>query len=413
MCYVTIPAAVSSMTAPVEALGRRPTTLGIGDDAGDGSVHVLDSVDAEASGPSYSVPRLCDALARRGARVALLTIGERVRPGEIPHEVHRHDYAGVPLLRRLRFSRQLRSRLADAARSTSVVHAHGLWLMANIYPAGAAARAGRPLVLSPRGMLGPAALRFSSRRKQIFWTLLQNRAVRSAACLHATSEQELLDIRAFGLSNPVAIVPNGVDVSSSLEPKHSKGDRRCTLLYLGRLHPKKGLDLLVDAWKTIAPTHPEWSLEIVGPVDSTYARSLGERLTRIPRARLAGPLYGLDKAAAYRQADLFVLPTLNENFAMTVAEALAQGTPAVATKGAPWSGLERHGCGWWVDGEVDALATALVEAMAAGPARLAAMGEAGRDWMRRDFDWDIVAQSMACVYRWLSGAGPKPSCVYE
>ena len=129
------------------------------------------------------------------------------------------------------------------------------------------------------------------------------------------------------------------------------------------------------------------------------------------RVRLMGPLYGDDKLQAYRRADLFVIPTLNENFAMTVAEALAQGTPVISTKGAPWADMVNHGCGWWTDHGTAPLAAAMNDAMSMNWERLASMGEAGRAWMRRDFDWSAIAALMRSVYCWLAGRGERPSCV--
>lgn len=374
-------------------------------------LHTLDSISEEASGPSYSVPRLCEALAEDGADVVLMTIGSPRRPdGVWRHEAYRQDFGSVPILGRMRFSRGLRSGLVAAAQSAAIVHSHGLWLMPNVYPAWAARRAGRPLVISPRGMLGPAALRFSAKKKRLFWIALQARAMRAADCVHATSDLEYRDIRASGVTAPVAIIPNGIDVPScAAKPTVVTGQN--VVLYLGRLHGKKGLDQLLEAWAMIASGHPGWRLDIVGPIDSPYARDLQARLASSPNIRLAGPLYGDDKVEAYRRADVFVLPTLNENFGMTVAEALAQGTPVICTKGAPWEGLETNGCGWWVEQGAQSLAAALREAMSLDPARRLDMGLAGRRWMIRDFGWAAVGESMASVYRWLQGHAPRPGCV--
>lgn len=378
-------------------------------------LHVLDSISEEASGPSYSVPRLCDALAESGSDVVLMTIGtRRTTDRRWRHEVHAPDFAAVPLLGRARFSRDLNAGLATAARSASVVHSHGLWLMANVYPAWAAKRAGRPLVVSPRGMLGGAALRFSAGRKRIVWLALQARALRAADCLHATSDLEYHDIRAAGLTAPVAIIPNGIDVpddAPAVAAGSVAGEGAKVVLFLGRLHPKKGLDQLLDAWARVSQDLTDWRLDIVGPIDSPYARDLRDRFASSRSVRVAGPLYGREKVEAYRRADVFVLPTLNENFGMTVAEALAQGTPAICTKGAPWEGLATNGCGWWIEQGPEPLAAALREAAILDPSRRCAMGAAGRRWMVRDFGWSAIGASMLSVYRWLEGRTPPPGCV--
>ena len=120
---------------------------------------------------------------------------------------------------------------------------------------------------------------------------------------------------------------------------------------------------------------------------------------------------GAAKAEAYRDAGLFVLPTLNENFAITVAEALAAGTPVIATKGAPWRGLECEGCGWWIDHGVEPLVATLAEAMDMERGVLRAKGAKGRAWMKRDFSWDRVAHDMLAVYGWLSSGSEMPGTV--
>jgi glycosyltransferase involved in cell wall biosynthesis len=375
-------------------------------------LHVLDSISDEASGPSYSVPRLCGALAQQGTAVRLLTVGEAHSSFlGFRHDAYPADFSNVPVLGQLRFSSALKSALTRIAETATIIHMHGLWRMPNVYPASAALRARRRLVLSPRGMLGDAALEFSSYKKQLFWILAQGSAARAAICLHATSHQEYEAIRAFGLKAPIAIIPNGIDVTAA--PKRRLTDGNRTLLYLGRLHPKKGLERLLDAWDLIEANHPDWQLDIVGPIDSEYAEMLQTRVDSgvASRVRFVGSLYGEEKMNAYRRADLFVLPTLNENFAMTIAEALAQGTPVITTKGAPWAELASHGCGWWIDHGAEPLATAMDEAMSMSWERLAAMGEAGRAWMQRDFDWSEVALSMRSVYDWLSGQCDRPPCV--
>jgi glycosyltransferase involved in cell wall biosynthesis len=377
-------------------------------------VQVVASVSDEASGPSYSVSRLCSFLGNTGAHVELHTVGSRqvqTCDGYL-HEIWDHDWSRIPVLSRLYLSKSLQNALLASSLTADVFHAHGLWLMPNVYPAWVARRAQKPLVISPRGMLGGAALRFSSLRKQVFWSALQAAAVRGADCLHATSRQEHDEIREFGLRNPIAIIPNGVDIPTyNPFPRAENGMR--TVLYLGRLHPKKGIDQLIAAWAKVEDRHSGWQLEIVGPLTGSYPEELRRMIaeTGIKRARLMGPAYGADKTEAYQRSDLFVLPTLNENFGNTIAESLALGIPVITTKGAPWEGLETRHCGWWVDHGVSSLANALDQAMGLDRDRLTDMGRAGHLWMESDFSWDSVASSMLSVYRWLGGKGDRPSCV--
>ena len=317
------------------------------------------------------------------------------------------------MLRNLRCSSGLVHALRDLAPKADVIHNHGLWLMPNVKAGRVALHARKPLIVSPRGMLSSTALTFSRLKKRVVWALLQGDVVHRASCIHATSEQEYNEIRDFGLQNPIAIIPNGIDIPELDRHSLAVSEVGRTILSLGRIHPKKGLDRLVRAWAKVEPAHPEWRLRIVGHDELGHARELAALAAELKTQRVSieGPVAGDAKTAAYREADLFVLPTLNENFAITVAEALSFETPVIATKGAPWRGLASEGCGWWVDHGVEPLAAALTDAMATGRRELQTKGAKGRAWMKRDFSWDCVAHDMLHVYRWLSSRGEVPSTV--
>ena len=382
------------------------------------ALHVIGGLDQANGGPSYSVPRLCKATAAE-TETALFSVAQA---GEAPcdqagagfrRRSFPQSFAAVPLVAGLRLSVGLGSALRQAIADADLVHAHGLWQFPNIAASRVAIRSGRPLLISPRGMLSPAALSFSRGRKRIVWGLLQGGLVHAADCIHATSDAEYEEIRAMGLSNPVAVIPNGIDLPTS--PRHSldavAADR--IVLSLGRIHPKKGLDRLLHAWAKVEPAHPGWRLMIVGPAEAGHDQELKSLATSLGLSRVSvhGPVYDDDRLRAYRQADLFVLPTLSENFGLTVAESLAAGTPAISTIGAPWSGLRSEGCGWWVDHGVEPLAVALAEAMTLPASALRAMGLRGRAWMERDFSWRRVADDMLSVYGWLARRADAPAIV--
>jgi len=376
-------------------------------------VHVVPNVSEEASGPSYSVPSLARAIGRCEHEVALLSVRGRALPSS-PGFVHR-VYPRALILPRLWRSPGLARALAREAQRCDVLHSHSLWVMPNIYPGWVALPATTPLVVSPRGTLSPWALNHSRYRKKLVWALLQGRVVRAAACLHATAEEEYRELRELGLRQPVCVIPNGIDVPtlSALDEPVGGGAPRM-LLYLGRLHVKKGIDRLLRAWTALAPARPDWCLWIAGPDDGGHERELRALAAslRAPRVTFAGPVYADEKRALYRRAALHVLPSHSENFGMTVAEALASGTPVIATRATPWSGLEREGCGFWIPLGVEPLIEALREATRLEPRELLGLGARGRAWMQRDFSWDSVAREMAAVYRWLRAGGTAPPSVH-
>ncbi|HTV17075.1 MAG TPA: glycosyltransferase [Polyangiaceae bacterium] len=372
-------------------------------------VHVVPNVSEEASGPAYSVPSLARALGRGGDDVALLSVLGRPLPAA-PGFTH-HVYPRALILPRLWRSPALARALAREAQRADVVHSHSLWVMPNIYPGWVARPAATRLVVSPRGTLSPWALNHSRYKKKLVWALLQGRVVRAAACLHATAEDEYRDLRALGLRQPVCIIPNGVDVPAraARDEETEVASAPRMLLYIGRLHVKKGIDRLLRAWTALAPTRPDWCLWIVGPDDGGHERELRELAAslRTPRVTFAGPVYGDAKRQLYRRAAIHVLPSHSENFGMTVAESLASGTPVIATRATPWSGLEREACGYWIELGVEPLLAALREATSRGRVELSSLGARGRAWMERDFSWDRVGREMAAVY---PGCTPEARC---
>jgi glycosyltransferase involved in cell wall biosynthesis len=376
--------------------------------------HTIAGLSMSDGGPSYSVPALNSALETAGATSMIRTV-RTDHGGSHPWPVSNtiiHDPDGG-LLRALRGSTGLKAALARDARDGAIIHAHGLWLLPNMYPAWIKRQfPSVPIVHSPRGMLAPAALQISGWRKRAVWALWQRNALQAADCIHATAESEHAEIRSAGLFNPIAVISNGIDVPDLSEVRPCSGPQR-TILSLGRLHPKKRLDHLVRAWAELEPHYKNWRVRIIGPAEGAYdveLRRLAASLS-ICRLTIEEPVYGTDKLATYRASDIFVLPTSNENFGMVVAEALAAGVPVISTKGAPWPGLVRERCGWWIDHGPAPLVRALSVAMDLDRTTLNEMGCRGRSWMIRDFSWKRVAEDMLSVYSWLREEGPVPACV--
>ena len=377
-------------------------------------IHVVPAVTEEASGPSYSVVRLCESLIEFGEDLTLAALDWSPLPS-MPGFMKAFPLGVGPrrLGRSPEMSRWLMAETTEG--KVDVVHSHGMWQMSAVYPWWAVRGRETKLVVSPRGAFSAWAMNHGSRFKKIFWPLLQHPALLPAACFHATAESEYEDIRRLGFKQPVAIIPNGIDVPefARKEPRDFR-----TLLFLGRIHPVKGVDILLHAWAAVMDRFPDWRLLIVG-TDTAYGEQGGylEQMKalaanlKLKRMEFVGPLYGEDKLSAYREADLFVMPTRSENFGMTVAEALAAGTPAIVTKGAPWHGLQTHRSGWWIDIGIDALVASLAEAMAESPEELAHRGRNGREWMIREFSWRKLGEKMDQTYHWLIAGGEPPACV--
>lgn len=360
--------------------------------------HFVPHTGKAASGYSYAVPRLCRALADAHHVVQLISMKERITDIGLPSEQVYRSGGVVEVTRQI----------VQLAPLTDLLHAHSLWRLTNVLPAWVAQHSAKPYVVSPRGTLSPAALRHSRVMKQLFSMLGQRRTLQRAALLHATSEGEYEDIRRLGLTQPVAIIPNGVDIPELVEDDFASENR--ILLYVGRIHPIKGLELLLQCWRVLAPKNLKWVLRVVGPIDSQYAKNLksAARTEHIPRVEFVGELAGNALLKEYQRAEALVLPSISENFGMVVAESLANGIPVVATKGTPWVGLRERHCGWWVDRTAEDLYAALDELLSSNTVKLREMGLHGRKWMIESFSWEQVASDMSAAYSWLLGGGERP-----
>ena len=208
--------------------------------------------------------------------------------------------------------------------------------------------------------------------------------------------------------NDLTVEPLGVVFRwSDEELKAIKdGETEKKIVYISRLHPKKGVDNLIRAWCMLKDAVPKavagWKIEIIGedsyPNYCSTLKALCREMGVEDAFRFRGVIYGDEKERAYAGARLFGLPSHSENFGAVIAEALANGTPVVTTIGTPWHGLVEHNCGWWIDVGVEPLFEALKDAINMDDASLRAMGACGREWMKRDFDWHGIARQMLQAY---------------
>jgi glycosyltransferase involved in cell wall biosynthesis len=370
-------------------------------------LHVVAGLPRSGGGLAEIVPRYAATTARLGHDVTIATVAEGTAP--LSGAADEAAAAGVNIIRfalslprSLYNSREMSRRLPTLVDRADLVHVHSNWTFPVWWAAHCALVAGKPLVMSPHGCLSPASLAHSAWKKRLAG-VFDRRYLRQASVIHATSEMERDWIERYVGKGPrIAVIPNGVEMQAfpgtPREPKPASRTRQ--VLYLGRLHPLKGLELLLDAWK--AGGNGGWELVIAGPDEQgtrtrleAQARGLGLANVTFP-----GPLYGEEKAKALAEADLFVLPSRTENFGIAVAEALGAGLPVITTKGTPWSEIAGS-CGWWVDVNAAAIAKALADGMRLSDEERAAMGTRGRELVAAKYQWETVGRAMAGVYERL------------
>ena len=300
-----------------------------------------------------------------------------------------------------------------------IVHLHGLWSLALHRCAVICRRWHIPYVVAPRGMLEPWSLQQKWLKKRIARWLYQDRDLKCAAILHATAESEAEQFRRLGFKNLIVVSPNGVNIPamqfSSLvhRPSSPSGSSQRRVLFVSRMHPKKGVMELVEALGKIfnAETQSQrerWVCELVytvsGDFEMEYEAKVKARVNELgleSQFMFTGALNDDKKWQAYFRADLFVLPTYSENFGIVVAEALWAGVPVITTKGTPWQELEERRCGWWIDIGVAPLSAALKSAMSLPDAERREMGARGRRLVEEKYTWDAVVKAMVNGYESL------------
>lgn len=282
-----------------------------------------------------------------------------------------------------------------------VLHLHGIWT----YHAYAALRAQLsceiPMLISPHGMLAPIALEYSGLKKKLVSKLYQDEVFSNATAFHATSQAEVNDIMAYGIDKPIHIIPNGVEVVDKPHGILDKQKKR--VLSLGRLHHKKGLNRLIEAWSLIEKDFDDWSLHIVGTDSKGYRKILKKQISdlNLQNVVIKDGVFGLECDKLIAGSDIFAVPTLSESWPLSVGQALMLEVPVIATKGAPFPELIEKGCGDWVDHGSDAMAKALVKMMSLSSNDRKIMGRLGRQWVLSELSWMSIADRFIGVYNQL------------
>lgn len=275
-----------------------------------------------------------------------------------------------------------------------IVHINGIWTPQNWGFQKVAQELNIKVVLSPHGMLESWILQRNPLKKKIALFLFQNNAIRKADHLLATAQMEKESIRKLNFKNAISIIPNGIDLSELSDKQKKYGTKK--MVFMSRIHPKKGIELLLEAWRNLDTSG--WVLEIAGEGAPDYTSSLRQSATDLQNVAFVGALYEDSKWDFLRSADVMVLPTYSENFGIVVAEALAVGVPVITTKGTPWQDLEVCNCGWWIDLSVSNLQSTLQKVFQTPSSELELMGKKGKKLVEEKYDIKAVGKNMVKLY---------------
>jgi poly(glycerol-phosphate) alpha-glucosyltransferase len=295
---------------------------------------------------------------------------------------------------------------------------HGVWLHTNTAVADWCISHHKPFMITAHGNFNPVALTISTWKKWLARRTFLGRVFEHANCYQALTEMEYRTLRNFGIREPICIIGNGIELPNldrlpspdEILPASLQARRTC--LYLGRLHPIKGVDRLLRAWGRVRPPD-EWQLVIAGKGESAFQSEL-ENVARDSRCRnvhFIGDVVGHVKSAWFRRADLFVMTSKSEAFPMALLEAFSYGTPALITTtcGFPESG--QAGAALEVESNDEAICAGLREMLAASPRRLQSMGAAGRSLVSAHYAWARICSQLESVYTWMQAKGPPPPCL--
>ena len=290
-----------------------------------------------------------------------------------------------------------------------VLHFHGAWTL-HLLPL--LRNLNQPTIVSPHGAFDKTSLAKSKYKKLLVKYLYLKRCYLNVDCIHALTEKEAKDIRDYGIKDvPIFIIPNGINLEEKLPINENLksellelANNRKIILSLSRLHIAKGIDLLIDSYKNIYDNNPSTVLFIVGSGEKKYEEHLREKLKKlnlINNVFLLGEKENEDKNLMFDIADIFVLPTFNEGFGITVLEAYRQKLPVITTTATPFDEIKKQNLGWYINPAKEDLINAIDEALNCEKSELREMGTKGFSWVEKNYTSRSVNQKYTELYGWL------------
>lgn len=378
---------------------------------------LTNSISRNGGGISHVVRRVAQCVNELDVSVRVMALRDEFSDEDLPDWIPLvPDLYPARTAGKFGYSPELSKAVMQFGGKDAVVHLHGIWTYLSVVCDRWHRQTRQPTVISPHGMLDPWALSLSKWKKRLVALVYERRNLALSSCLHATSESELESIRAYGLKVPIALIPNGVDLPSDDECPSPKppGDHRKVLLFLGRIHPKKGLPNLVRAWKTLGKATDDWSLVIAGPDEVGHVAEVGQLIREQglqDSIRFAGPQYGDGKHAWLQHSDAFILPSYSEGFSVAVLEAMAYSLPVIITPQCNFPTAIQHGVAMSVEPRVESVAQGLRNLFEMHDNERLALGAKGRAFVQERYTLASVARQIVDVYRWTLGGGPAPNSV--
>lgn len=368
----------------------------------------LTSISLKTGGPARSVPMLVKGLAEKGVDITLMIVRS--------DDMNTHALEGTTA--KLHVLDKYDAAEVEAfimAEKFDIIQIQSLWDPKYHMLVKIAQRHNIPYLITPRGMLEPWSLTQSKWKKKIAMMLYQKSDLNKAACVFTTAEMEAKHVHELGVHVPCSVIPNGIE-TEGYPCRTSIDVVKKQVLFLSRIHIKKGIELLIDAWKKIINDFLGWKLVIVGNGEPEYIECLNQRILSLgltDSVEIKEPVFGSAKLELYQSSSLFVLPSYSENFGMAIAEAMSCGVPALTTTNCPWGILNETKTGWCIDLSVETLEKTLREALSIEPEKLYEMGQQSSKLVFENFNYRNVAARTKELYEWILGKGNKPSHIID
>jgi glycosyltransferase involved in cell wall biosynthesis len=384
-------------------------------------VHITSWLSRRGGGIPPVIRALAHQTARLGNTVSVVGLRDEWAAGDFKNDGFQLAAEEIIGPAAFGFSPGLNKQLQERAQPKGIIHSHGLWMYPGLAARKSAKKNGSKLLVSPHGMLEPWALNHSSWKKKLAERFFESKNLRESDCLHALCVAEAENFRRYGLKNPIAIIPNGVDLEDSAPSSGEaiiekfpdiRGRRR--ILFLSRLHSKKGLTNLLQAWQRLAHNFKDWQLLIAGSGEPTYENELkasSRDLISDKSVVFLGPVYGSDKNKILAASDAFILPSFSEGFSMAILEAAAAGLPVLLTPECNFPELTASNAAIEISTDVSGIEKGLRQVIGLPEEQRKAMGQHGQNLVQKSYTWPSIAAQMCRVYDWLVGVAERPETV--
>lgn len=371
------------------------------------------SLSLNSGGPSRSVPMLVRGLAEEGVDITLMTI--------YSEDMNSHALEGTSAKFKAIPKDFSRKEVEDfiVNEKFDLIQLQSVWDPPYHTFVKIARKHNIPYIITPRGMLEPWSLSQKKWKKRIALWLYQLRDLKKASCIFTTAEMEAQHVHDLGVNVPMSVIPNGIE-TEGYACRTDINSVKKQVLFLSRIHIKKGIELLIDAWANIAKANTiadfkDWNLVIVGNGEPEYIESLKAKVENLQLQdyiKILPPVFGEAKVRLYQESSLFCLPSYSENFGMVIAEAMSCGVPVITTTNCPWEILNETETGWCIDLSAENLENTLSEALSMDPQILYDKGQKGSKLVYDNFNYHSVAKKTKRLYEWIVNGGEKPEFIY-